>query len=287
MKYRQAFGGAVLPEQERTVRQVGPPGSAGEIHRFAERLFRGIKLPQGILGEAQVFINAALLRPLPQGPLEGRDRRLEAVSSIEGAAGEVPGIEITRVQALRGLEKALGGLPSLERGTDAARQHVPLRVAGVESDRPVGFVKRGLKLVEVQQRGAQEHADIGTIGIERQILAKETHGFGGAQRTVGGVGLRQQAVADDPAPSPAVVRSIARRACTGRAICGADYASPFGIPIRRNKFRAAAEIRPSAKIHFTPLARLVVYGVLAAMRLATVSRPRCLAPARRQNSTAR
>ena len=170
------------------------PGKAARLHRRdpppCGKTFPRHRTARGHPGRGPGFHRrGSAPRPRAGPARRPATARLEAVGDVEGAAGEVPGIEIARVQALRGLEEALGGIPLLARGADAAGQYVAFGVAGVESDGAVGFVERGLKLVEVQQRAAQEHANIGTIGIARQILAIEADGFGGAQRAIGGVGV--------------------------------------------------------------------------------------------------
>ncbi len=91
-----------------------------------------------------------MFRAGAQGLLECLDARLEAIGDVEGAAGEVPGIEIARVETLRGFEEPLCVIPLLARGGDAAGQYVAFGVAGIESDGAVGFVERGIELIEVQ-----------------------------------------------------------------------------------------------------------------------------------------
>ena len=132
-----------------------------------------------------------MLRANPQGLLERRDGLLEAVGVVKSAAGEVPGLRVPLVQALRRRVEALRAVPLFARGTDAGRQYVRLGVTVVELDAAFGFVEGGLQLVEVQQRAAQEHTDIGTVGVQSQVLAIKSDSLVGAERAVGGVGLRQ------------------------------------------------------------------------------------------------
>ena len=82
-------------------------------------------------------------------------------------------------------------VPLLARGADAARQDVPFRVTVIDRDGALGFVERSIQLVEVQQRAAQEDADIGPVGVQGQILPVKTDSFDRTERAVGGVGLRQ------------------------------------------------------------------------------------------------
>ena len=144
--------------------------------------------PEGIPGEAEILIDAALFRTGAQSLLECVGGAFEAIGDVEGAAGEVPCIEIARVETLRGFEKALCGIPLLARGGDAACEYIAFRVAGVESDGAVGFVECGLKLVEVQEGATEVDADIGTVGKARQVVAVQVHGVGRAQGAIGGVG---------------------------------------------------------------------------------------------------
>ncbi len=82
-------------------------------------------------------------------------------------------------------------VPLLAGGADTSRQDVPFRVAVIDRYGALGFVERSIQLVEVQQRAAQEDADIGPVGIQGQILPVKADSFGGTERAVGGVGLRQ------------------------------------------------------------------------------------------------
>ena len=245
-QHRQAFGGAALPEQERAVRQIRPPRSVGEIHGLAEGLFRRIELARGHPGPARdSHRRGSVPHPARRACSNAVDGALEAVGDVEGAAGEVPGIEITRVEALRGLEEALCGIPLLARGADAACQYVALRVAGVESDGAVGFVE------------ARPEAGRGSAA-RRPGTREHRHGRDSAPDTRDtGSRLRRRAASDRrrwprpvivpaaPAPSPARERRIKRRACRCRAISGADYvAFQFGAAggttaVRDNPFYAS------------------------------------------------
>jgi hypothetical protein len=80
------------------------------------------------------------------------------------------------------------------RRADAAGQYVPLRISVVKRDGAIGFVEGGIQLAKVQQRSAQEHTDIGPVRIEGQILSIKADGFGRPERSVSGVGRRQQPI---------------------------------------------------------------------------------------------
>ena len=85
-----------------------------------------------------------------QCAFEGLDGALETVGIVMRAAGEIPGVDIARIQSLRLLEEALGRIPLLAGGANAARQDVSLGIARVEPDGALRFVEGALPLIEVQ-----------------------------------------------------------------------------------------------------------------------------------------
>ena len=132
------------------------PRSAGQFHRFAEGPFSAAaNLPERVLRQSQVFVDAALGGIQLQRLLEGLDGELESVRIIVSAAGKIPGVEIVRIQVLRLLEEGLRRVPLFARGANAACQDVCLGITRVERDGAFRFVERSLQLLEVQQSAAQ------------------------------------------------------------------------------------------------------------------------------------